>query len=90
MNARAVNVAILALLLLELVSGLGGFLVGQPDTRWMFWVHREQRDQEHRKRNVQAQARPAPQHQHRDARQPHGGPEQPRHERRKKHNGPER
>ena len=40
MNARAVNVAILILLLLELVSGLGGFLVGEPDGRWMFWFHR--------------------------------------------------
>jgi len=40
MNARAVNVAILTLLLLELVSGLGGFLVGQPDSQWMFWLHR--------------------------------------------------
>src|SRR5215216_3491558 len=40
MNARAVNVAILILLLLELVSGLGSFLVGEPDGRWMFWLHR--------------------------------------------------
>ena len=39
-NARAVNVAILILLLLELVSGLGGFLVGDSDGRWMFWLHR--------------------------------------------------
>src|SRR3712207_9479277 len=39
-NARAVNVAILILLLLELVSGLGGFLIGGPDGRWMFWLHR--------------------------------------------------
>ena len=40
MNARAVNVAILLLLLLELASGLGGFLIGGPDGRWMFWLHR--------------------------------------------------
>src|SRR5215218_5653205 len=40
MNARAVNVAILILLLLELVSGLGSFLVGEPDGRWLFWLHR--------------------------------------------------
>src|SRR3712207_2474675 len=39
-NARAVNVAILILLLLELVSGLVGFLIGDPDGRWMFWLHR--------------------------------------------------
>jgi hypothetical protein len=40
MNSRAVNVAILVLLLLQLVSGLGSFLVGEPDGRWMFWFHR--------------------------------------------------
>ena len=39
-NARAVNVAILILLLLELVSGLAGFLIGGLDGRWMFWLHR--------------------------------------------------
>ena len=39
-NARAVNIAILLLLVLELVSGLGGFLIGEPDGRWMFWLHR--------------------------------------------------
>ena len=39
-NARAVNVAILILLLSELVSGLGGFLIGGPEGRWMFWLHR--------------------------------------------------
>ena len=39
MSARAVNLAILVLLLLELVSGLGGFLVGGPDGRWVFWLH---------------------------------------------------
>jgi hypothetical protein len=40
MNARAVNVAILFLLVFELASGLGSFLVGEPDGRWMFWLHR--------------------------------------------------
>lgn len=40
MNARAVNVAILLLLVLELASGLGSFLVGEPDDRWTFWLHR--------------------------------------------------
>jgi DMSO/TMAO reductase YedYZ molybdopterin-dependent catalytic subunit len=40
MKARAVNVAILLLLVFELASGLGGFLVGDPDERWMFWLHR--------------------------------------------------
>ena len=40
MNARAVNVAILLLLMLELMSGLGSFLIGEPDGRWMFWLHR--------------------------------------------------
>ena len=40
MNTRAVNVAILLLLTLELVSGLGSFLIGEPDGRWLFWVHR--------------------------------------------------
>src|ERR687886_36580 len=40
MNARAVNVAILLLLAFELVSGLGSFLVGEPDDQWLFWLHR--------------------------------------------------
>ena len=40
MKARAVNVAILLLLVFELASGLGSFLVGEPDGRWMFWLHR--------------------------------------------------
>ena len=39
-KARAVNVAILLLLVFELASGLGSFLVGEPDGRWMFWLHR--------------------------------------------------
>ena len=40
MSARAVNVAILLLLVFELASGLGSFLVGEPDGRWLFWLHR--------------------------------------------------
>ncbi len=40
MNARAVNVAILLLLMFELASGFGSFLVGAPDDRWLFWSHR--------------------------------------------------
>ena len=40
MKARAVNVAILLLLVFELASGLGSFLVGESDGRWMFWLHR--------------------------------------------------
>jgi DMSO/TMAO reductase YedYZ molybdopterin-dependent catalytic subunit len=40
MKVRAVNVAILLLLVFELASGLGGFLVGDPDGRCMFWLHR--------------------------------------------------
>jgi Oxidoreductase molybdopterin binding domain len=40
MNARAVNVAILSLLVIELATGLGSFLVGEPDGRWLFWFHR--------------------------------------------------
>ena len=40
MSARAVNVAILLLLVFELATGLGSFLVGEPDGRWIFWLHR--------------------------------------------------
>lgn len=40
MNARAVNLAILLLLVFELASGLSSFLVGIPDERWLFWLHR--------------------------------------------------
>ena len=40
MNARAVNVPILLLLVFELASGLGNFLVWEPDGRWPFWLHR--------------------------------------------------
>src|ERR671914_1196116 len=40
MNARAINVAILLLLVFELTSGLGSFLVGEADGRWLFWLHR--------------------------------------------------
>ena len=40
MSTRAVNVAILLLLVFELATGVGSFLVGGPDGRWMFWFHR--------------------------------------------------
>lgn len=40
MKARAVNITILLLLVFELVSGFGSFLVGEPDGRWLFWFHR--------------------------------------------------
>lgn len=40
MNARAVNVAILLLLAFELATGLGSFMAGDPDGRWLFWLHR--------------------------------------------------
>ena len=39
MTARATNLTILALLLFELCSGLGSFLVGAPSGRWVFWLH---------------------------------------------------
>lgn len=39
MSSRAVNLAILVLLLLELASGFAGFLTGSPDGRWVFWAH---------------------------------------------------
>ena len=39
MTARTTNLTILALLLVELLSGLGGFLVGEPSGRWVFWLH---------------------------------------------------
>jgi Oxidoreductase molybdopterin binding domain len=40
MKARAVNVAILLLLVFELASGLGSFMVGEPAGRWILWLHR--------------------------------------------------
>ena len=40
MSARAVNAAILVLLTLELATGLGSFLIGEPGGRWLFWLHR--------------------------------------------------
>ena len=39
MSARATNLAILTLLLLETASGIGGFVTGQPAGRWVFWLH---------------------------------------------------
>ena len=38
-SARATNLAILTLLLLETASGIGGFVTGQPAGRWVFWLH---------------------------------------------------
>ena len=40
MNARAVNAAILLLLVFGLVTGLGSFLAGEPGGRWLFSLHR--------------------------------------------------
>jgi len=40
MTARFVNLAILLLLTLELASGFGSFLVGQPSGQWVLWLHR--------------------------------------------------
>jgi hypothetical protein len=40
MNARAVNIAILLLLVFELATGFGSFTVGEPDGQWLFWLHR--------------------------------------------------
>ncbi len=39
MSARVTNLTILALLLLELASGLGSMLVGSPGGAWVFWLH---------------------------------------------------
>lgn len=39
MTARATNLTILTLLLVELGSGLASFTVGQPSGRWVFWLH---------------------------------------------------
>ena len=39
MSARATNLAIFALLLLELASGVGSYLTGGPDGAWVLWVH---------------------------------------------------
>jgi hypothetical protein len=36
MNARAVNVAILLLLVFALITGLISFLIGEPNGRWIF------------------------------------------------------
>jgi DMSO/TMAO reductase YedYZ molybdopterin-dependent catalytic subunit len=40
MSARAVNLAILLLVVFELATGLGSFLVGDLGGRWLFWLHR--------------------------------------------------
>ncbi|MCY4639259.1 MAG: molybdopterin-dependent oxidoreductase [Chloroflexi bacterium] len=39
MSARVTNLTILALLLIELGSGLGSLLVGSPGGSWVFWLH---------------------------------------------------
>ena len=39
MSARATNLSIFALLLLELASGVGSYLTGSPDGAWVLWVH---------------------------------------------------
>lgn len=40
MTSRAVNLAILAILVLEIVSGVVSLMVGSPGGRAMFWLHR--------------------------------------------------
>ena len=40
MKSRAVNLAILLLLIFGLVTGLGSFLVGEPGGGWLFALHR--------------------------------------------------
>lgn len=37
---RTVNIAMLVLVTFELVSGLWSFTIGEPDGRWVFWLHR--------------------------------------------------
>ncbi len=40
LNTRAVNVTILLLLMIELGTDLGSFLIGSPDHQWLLWFHR--------------------------------------------------
>jgi hypothetical protein len=40
MTSRAVNLALLALILVALFSGVTSYLVGTPDGRLVFWIHR--------------------------------------------------
>jgi DMSO/TMAO reductase YedYZ molybdopterin-dependent catalytic subunit len=40
MDARAANIAILLLLVFELATGFGSFLIGESGGRWLFWFHR--------------------------------------------------
>lgn len=40
MSSRAVNLTLLVVLAVALLSGVGSFLVGSPDGRWVFWLHR--------------------------------------------------
>ena len=39
MSARATNLSIFALLLLELASGVGSYLTGSPEGAWVLWAH---------------------------------------------------
>lgn len=39
MSARATNLSIFALLLLELASGVGSYLTGSAEGAWVLWVH---------------------------------------------------
>ena len=39
MSARATNLSIFALLLLEFASGVGSYLTGSPQGAWVLWVH---------------------------------------------------
>ena len=40
LSTRTVNLLLLAILAVEFVSGLGSFLAGAPDGRWVLWAHR--------------------------------------------------
>lgn len=40
MSSRSVNLALLAILIVEIGSGAGSLLAGTPDGRWVLWVHR--------------------------------------------------
>lgn len=40
MPSRAVNLALLAVIIVEVLSGVSSYLVGTPDGRLVFWVHR--------------------------------------------------
>ncbi|HUY98805.1 MAG TPA: molybdopterin-dependent oxidoreductase [Thermomicrobiaceae bacterium] len=40
MSSRTVNLALLAILTVDALSGVGSFLAGTPDQGWILWVHR--------------------------------------------------